>query len=88
MLLYGRARRRYWRIEPRSQKWPEVLALTLIFVVFVVVVLTGCFEIEKNECRAWGKQIRQNPGITQPADWQRRQCQSVGVPIEDISVRR
>ena len=84
--LYGKVHRRR-KGEPISKRWAEALALIVFFVVFGVVVSTGLAEIEKNECRAWGERVRQNP-LIQPANWQLNQCRAVGVPIKGIPVRR
>ena len=43
-----------------SPKWAEVLALTLLFVVLGVVVITSLADIERNECLVWKQQASHN----------------------------
>ena len=84
--FYSKVFRRH-RDQLVSQRWAEAFALIVFFVVVGVVGSFGLVEIEKNECRAWGERMRQNP-LIQPANWQLNQCRAVGVPIEGIPMRR
>lgn len=70
-----------------SPKWAEVLALTLLFVVFGVVGITSLADIERNECLAWKKQGGRNVNFYL-VGWQADQCLAAGVSMKGISVRR